>query len=139
MAEFSEPANSVGRDRDSGRACLARARDWLRRGVSVIFFPEGTRSPDGEIHEFKAGAFKLALEEKVDLLPLVIVGTREAIPKRSWTIRERRPLFFKVLETISVEGLGIEDLDRLRTEVREKNMNEFHKVKSASISEGRER
>ena len=76
-------------DPESGRVCLAKAREWLRRDVSVLFFPEGTRSCDGEIQEFKPGAFKLAIEEKINILPLVIAGTRDAIPKDSWRIEGR--------------------------------------------------
>lgn len=116
-------------DPESGRACLTQARDWLRRRVSVIFFPEGTRSPDGKIHEFKAGAFKLALEEKTNILPLVIAGTREAIPKRSWRIRKQSPLLLRIQEPVSVKGFSIEDLDELRRKVRTQIVGDFEKLK----------
>lgn len=123
-------------DPESGRACLEKAREWLRRGVSVIFFPEGTRSPDGLIHEFKPGAFKLALEEKADFLPLVVAGTREAIPKYSWRIERRAPLFLKVLEPVSTEGKGIQDLDAMRQNIRENIMSEFDVLKGEIQNNG---
>lgn len=123
-------------DPESGRACLAKAREWLRRGVSVIFFPEGTRSPDGLIHEFKAGAFKLALEEKAELLPLVVAGTREAIPKYSWRIERRAPLFLKVLGPVSTEGKGIQDLEAVRQSIRENIMREFDALKGGTQRNG---
>lgn len=123
-------------DPESGRVCLAKAREWLRRGVSVVFFPEGTRSPDGLIHEFKPGAFKLALEEKADFLPLVVAGTREAIPKYSWRIEKRASLFLKVLEPISTEGKGIQDLESIREIVRENIMREFDALKGGMTKNG---
>lgn len=123
-------------DPESGRACLAKASEWIRRGVSVIFFPEGTRSPDGLIHEFKPGAFKLALEEKADFLPLVVAGTREAIPKYSWRIERRAPLFLKVLAPVPTKGKRVEDLDTVRQKIREDIMREFEVLKGGLKSNG---
>lgn len=117
-------------DPESGKACLAKAQEWLKKGVSVIFFPEGTRSPDGDIHEFKAGAFKAALEGKFDLLPMVIVGTREAIPKYSWRIKRRAPLCLKILEPVSMTNSSKVSLDHLRDETRTKIIKEFQRLKS---------
>lgn len=114
---------------ESGRRCLCIARRWLARGVSVVFFPEGTRSPDGRIHEFKAGAFKLALEEGVEILPLVIHGTRDAIPKYSWQIEGRFLLRLKILDPYSVNGKSIHDLDSVRTEIRERIVTEFERIR----------
>lgn len=68
-------------DQRSGKEALAQARRYLERGVSVLLFPEGTRSPDGEIHHFKTGAFKLASEVGVPIVPVVINGTWNLIPK----------------------------------------------------------
>src|SRR4051812_10238462 len=56
-------------------ACMARAREWIDRGVSVLFFPEGTRSKDDSIGRFKPGAFRLAIESGVDVLPILILGS----------------------------------------------------------------
>lgn len=116
-------------DSESGRVCLVKAREWLRRGVSVVFFPEGTRSPNGAIHEFKAGAFKLALEERLDILPLVIRGTREAIPKYSWRIERRRPLYLKVLPAVSLKDSQVNNLEDLRNQIRTKIVQEFQRLK----------
>lgn len=117
-------------DSESGKACLAKAGEWLKRGVSVIFFPEGTRSPEGDIHEFKAGAFKVALEGKFDLLPIAIAGTREAIPKYSWRIKRRAPLYFKILEPVSLADSSLDQLDRIRSDTRTKIIKEFQRLKS---------
>ncbi len=93
----------------------------------MIFFPEGTRSPDGKIHDFKAGAFKVALEEGIDLLPIVITGTRSAIPKYSWRIHERSKLRMILLEPLSMSGLSISNLDELRSRVRTRMVEEFER------------
>ena len=72
---------------DRGRAAEARDKmiadgcKWLRRGASVAVFPEGTRSKDGEIHRFKTGAFALAKEAGVGILPVVLDGTKTLIRK----------------------------------------------------------
>ena len=65
------------------------AQRMLERGVSVLFFPEGTRSLDGQIHPFKMGAFKAAQEAGIPVLPVVIDGTADAVPKKSWKLRKK--------------------------------------------------
>lgn len=60
----------------SVRATMDTCRVWLERGVPLLMFPEGHRSPDGEIHEFHGGAFKLALESGCAVVPIVLDGTR---------------------------------------------------------------
>ncbi len=49
----------------------------------MVFFPEGTRSPDGKLREFKSGAFRIAMDEKVDVIPIVLQGTRDMMVKNS--------------------------------------------------------
>lgn len=116
-------------DAESGRRCLEKARSWLVRGVSVLFFPEGTRSPDGRIHEFKAGAFKLAQETGVEILPLVIQGTREAIPKHSWVVEKKAVIHLKVLDPVPMKGRAT-DLESIRAGVRSIIMEEFTRLSS---------
>jgi 1-acyl-sn-glycerol-3-phosphate acyltransferase len=59
------------------------AKSKLDQGFSLMFFPEGTRSPDGEMKRFKSGAFVLSLHAGVPVVPISIVGTREIMPKKS--------------------------------------------------------
>ena len=70
-------------DRKSAMRCLTTAADWIRRGVSVVFFPEGTRSPDGTLQPFKSGAFRVAAQTGAAVLPVLIIGTRSCLPKNS--------------------------------------------------------
>lgn len=116
-------------DPQSGKDCLLKAQEWLQKGISVVFFPEGTRSPDGEIHEFKPGAFKLALEEKCDILPMVIAGTREAIPKYAWQIKRDTLLSLKILDPVSISKSSTTSVDHLRDETRTKIVREFEKLR----------
>jgi 1-acyl-sn-glycerol-3-phosphate acyltransferase len=101
-------------DKSSILKCMARARWYLDHGVSVLFFPEGTRSKDGEVQSFKAGAFKLAIEAGVDILPLGITGTANALPKHTWKFSdERTPMRMLVGDVISTKGMTSADQDRL--------------------------
>ncbi|HID39773.1 MAG TPA: 1-acyl-sn-glycerol-3-phosphate acyltransferase [Calditrichaeota bacterium] len=72
------------------RATLQRTVDVIRSGVSVIIFPEGTRSKDGTIQRFKKGGFILALDTGVPLLPVSISGSRYIMQKNSIWLRKGR-------------------------------------------------
>ena len=103
----------------SVRTAMARSRRYLERGVSVLFFPEGTRSLDGIVKPFKPGAFKLALDGEFDILPIGISGSANAIPKHSWKFSEERtPMKLVVGDVISTKGLGEGDLDALIARAR---------------------
>jgi 1-acyl-sn-glycerol-3-phosphate acyltransferase len=90
-------------DRQSVEKMMACAEATLRQGSSVYFFPEGTRSRTGELMPFKPGAFKLARKVGVPILPIVITGTRDALPKHSLTITGRHRIMVEVLEEIPYE------------------------------------
>lgn len=108
-------------DKSSIVECMARARKYLDDGVSVLFFPEGTRSKDGEVQAFKAGAFKLAVEAQVDILPLGISGTANALPKHTWKFsNDRTEMRLLVGDIISTRGLTEADLPRLIAETRQR-------------------
>ena len=96
------------------------AATWLRRGISVVFFPEGTRSSDSGVGEFQNGAFKLAIKEKVPILPIMIQGTRDAIPKGSWRFTTKISCLIKVLPPVDTSVYSPADYMRLRDFVREK-------------------
>lgn len=76
-------------DRESILRCMDEAESWIRRGVSVVFFPEGTRSEDGRVKAFKLGAFRLAADTGTPVLPIVISGTDRILPKGGWIFRNR--------------------------------------------------
>lgn len=96
------------------------AIDWLKKDISVVFFPEGTRSETGKIGKFQSGAFKLAIQEKRPILPIVIAGTREAIPKGSWVFETEVFIKLTVLAPIETENLQSSDFISLKNTVHEK-------------------
>ena len=94
------------------------ASEWLNKGISVTFFPEGTRSETGNIRDFQNGAFKLAIKEKVAVLPIRVEGTSDAIKKGSWIFEGKRPASITVLPAIETKDLNTEDFEKLRDEAR---------------------
>jgi 1-acyl-sn-glycerol-3-phosphate acyltransferase len=104
-------------DAASAREMLDAAKATLARGLSVMMFPEGTRSEDGTLGRFKDGAFRLAIEAQAPLLPVVVQGTRDCMPKHSRTLGRARATA-RVLAPIETRGLGPGDVARLREEVR---------------------
>jgi 1-acyl-sn-glycerol-3-phosphate acyltransferase len=106
--------------KDSIKWCMDRARWYLERGISILFFAEGTRSKDGSVLPFKPGAFKLAIDGQFDILPLGIGGTRDALPKHSLKFPdERTPMKVCVGEVISTKGLTEADMPTLIERARE--------------------
>jgi 1-acyl-sn-glycerol-3-phosphate acyltransferase len=71
------------RDRASALASLEQAKQRLTGGTSILFFPEGTRSRSGELRPFKKGAFRMAQDLDLPILPVTIIGTREILPADS--------------------------------------------------------
>jgi 1-acyl-sn-glycerol-3-phosphate acyltransferase len=103
-------------DRSSRAEAIEQCRDRLNRKVSVMIFPEGTRST-GELLPFKDGAFRLAIELGVPILPMAVAGTRTALRKGSFLYGRSRAEV-RVLEPIPTEGLSLRDVGALRDRVR---------------------
>ncbi|MEI8349066.1 MAG: lysophospholipid acyltransferase family protein [Candidatus Omnitrophota bacterium] len=101
-------------DFSSIKKTYREAGQWLRDGISVVFFPEGTRSNIDEMGAFQNGAFKLAIKEKVPILPVMIEGTRNAIPKGSWRFTNKSSCAVRVLAPIETTGFLPGDFARLR-------------------------
>jgi 1-acyl-sn-glycerol-3-phosphate acyltransferase len=114
-------AGDIRLDRDdkrSGVKALQECRDRLAKKVSVMIFPEGTRSKSGELQEFKDGAFRLAIDQQVPIIPLAVIGTRDALIKHDWRFGYSNAEV-RVLEPISVDGLTRDDLPELRERTRD--------------------
>ena len=102
---------------------------WLKRGATVAIFPEGTRSKDGEIHNFKMGAFSLAKEAGVEILPVVMHGTRDVL-KKNFMVNWRNELSVSVLPPISVEKVQNTDMPELINSTREMMLAEYEQISS---------
>lgn len=106
-------------DRESVKEMFAECARTLERGMPVMMFPEGTRSPDGRLLPFKDGAFELAIKTQSPVLPLALAGTRSCRPKGSLWFGQARARV-RVLEPISTEGMTLDDLAELKALVRER-------------------
>jgi 1-acyl-sn-glycerol-3-phosphate acyltransferase len=104
------PVRSVG----SVRSALKS----LKAGMPLVIFPEGGRTPDGEIKPFMAGAFFLAIKSQVDVVPIALTGTFDLLPMNTYHIKSR-PLEMRVGEPISTAGCTVRDMESISTRVKE--------------------
>jgi 1-acyl-sn-glycerol-3-phosphate acyltransferase len=96
---------------------MAKCREILARKVSVMIFPEGTRSSTMDLLPFKDGAFRLAIDAGVPILPLALHGTSTALRKHDWRIG-RSTAVVEVLSPVETAGLTPADLPALKERVR---------------------
>jgi len=83
-----------------------------------VIYPEGGRTPDGEIKPFLPGAFFLAIKAQVEVVPVALVGTYELLPMNTYHIK-CRPLEMLVGKPISTVGLTLRDMEELSARVRQ--------------------
>lgn len=103
---------------------VERAVAKIRDGASVLVFPEGTRSPDGEIHPFKRGGFTLAVKAGVPIIPISIRGSRNVLPRSSLRLRPGR-IEIIVGKRVRTDDRSLADRGSLMEEVKkaiEKNV-----------------
>ena len=93
-----------------------RGKEWLAKGASVAIFPEGTRSKDGEIHNFKAGAFLLAKDASAPILPIVLNNTNKMI-RKGWLMNWRNHITIKILPPISAEEVAERSVKEVMADV----------------------
>jgi 1-acyl-sn-glycerol-3-phosphate acyltransferase len=105
-------------DRASVVQMMKACRETLAAGSSLMMFPEGTRSPDGRMRSFKTGAFELALECRRPILPIAILGTSDALPKRGFVLQGRHPITISVLEELPYESFAADSAEALAQRVR---------------------
>jgi 1-acyl-sn-glycerol-3-phosphate acyltransferase len=102
-------------DRSHGRKAmksLVEAAERIASGTSVIIFPEGTRSRDGKLHEFKTGGMVLAIKSGVPVVPVAIKGTYEVLPKRSLFAKPGR-VSIRVGRPIDTSGYTVKQKQEL--------------------------
>jgi 1-acyl-sn-glycerol-3-phosphate acyltransferase len=108
--------------RSRGRSKLMMmdlAANTVRAGNSVMLFPEGTRTKDGNLQTFKSGAFRLALDTKSPVLPIAIKGTYYAINKNSLIVHKNKEMKLVVLDPIPYEEIAHLDPKEIATKVHD--------------------
>ncbi len=104
-------------DRASVERVLEECGRLLDQGSPVLFFPEGTRTRDGNLQDFKDGAFELAVRHGVPLIPVAVHGTGRALPKHGLILREQVDAHVEVLDPIEYDPAHPSPTD-LRDEAR---------------------
>ena len=104
-------------NRKSAFKSLARAARTIRDGTSVLIFPEGTRSRDGHLLPFKKGGFVLAVDSGVPIVPIIIRGTRDIIPKGHFMIRPA-PVTMQILDPVETTNYTRKTKDALLAHIR---------------------
>lgn len=122
-------------DHDSAMAAYQKAAALIREGISAIIFPEGTRSRDGQLLEFKKGPFVLAIAAQVPVVPIWLEGTREVLPRGSMS-PQPRPVIVRVGLPIPTTGLTYEDRDTLLSQCREGMMGLQLSLRSPNSNPG---
>jgi len=110
---------------------MEKCVESLQDGISVVIFPEGTRSLTGAIGKFKTGAFQLAVKTDKPLLPVLIDGTGEIMPKKGGVIfRNRRIVRIRVLDPIFPGQFGTGDPEELATRVQSMMVTAMNQLRS---------
>jgi 1-acyl-sn-glycerol-3-phosphate acyltransferase len=115
-----------GGTRDTVRAMDEAARK-IQDGMSVVIFPEGSRSPDGSIQPFKKGGFTLAIKSKVPIVPIAISGSRDIMPKDRLTATAGEIRMF-VGHPIEIQHYSLRDRESLMGKVRETIIEKFQVI-----------
>lgn len=103
------PSASIG--------AIKSALKSLRNHMPLVIFPEGGRTPNGEILPFLPGAFFLAIKAQADIVPIALVGTFDLLPMNTYHIKSR-PLEMRVGEPISTSGMTLRDTEAVSAKVR---------------------
>jgi len=121
-------------DRESVVEMMVACEQTIGEGSSIMMFPEGTRSSTREMRPFKPGAFELALKTRTPILPIVVAGTADALPKRGFVLQGRHPIRIGVLDPIPHEDFANMSVDELAARVRDLIANEIGETERHTIA-----
>ena len=105
----------------SARHMVDKCIQTLKGGVSVMIFPEGTRSKTGRINRFKEGAFVIARDANVAILPVLVEGTSEALPRDNYKVKARQHFTITILPPVEQATLA----DKTTNEIAAQFQQEF--------------
>lgn len=120
----------LNRGSNKGNAIMMKdSEKTLNSGSSIIIFPEGTRSTTNEVRDFKNGAFELAKRTKKPILPIVIEGSQNALPKKGVMLKGVHHITIKVLDEISSETYESMSVEELAQFTRKKITDELVEIR----------
>lgn len=106
-------------DRHKAFESISQAAEKIRSGTSVVIFPEGSRSPDGTLQDFKKGGFILAIKSQQPLVPVSISGSHPILPKKGGWVVNPGTIHITIGSPIPTKGCTSRDRDRLIERVRQ--------------------
>ena len=130
-------AGYISIDREGTRKTVEAMNEAARKiqeGMSVVVFPEGSRSPDGSIQPFKKGGFTLAIKSKVPIIPMSITGSREIMPKGKFAASPGE-IRIRIDHPIETQNYSLKDRKFLMEKVRQTISKNF-KLLSGKLNEG---
>jgi 1-acyl-sn-glycerol-3-phosphate acyltransferase len=119
-------------DRESVGRMMVACEQWLLRGVPILMFPEGTRSPDGHIKAFKDGAFQLAVKWQCPVIPVVLTGTARTLPKHGLKLQTTARCHVRVLPPVKPADHG-NSVPELLEHVRSLMLEEKARMDAAQL------
>ncbi|MBN1183945.1 MAG: 1-acyl-sn-glycerol-3-phosphate acyltransferase [Bacteroidales bacterium] len=117
--------------RETYMQMIADCERSIKKGSSVLLFPEGTRSRDGVIKNFKAGPFKVALQAKAPILPVIIDGSNRALKPNNFIFNGRLVFRVKILDPIPIEIFKDKDIKTIALDVQEIMVNTYDEIKNS--------
>ena len=137
---FGQAMESVGTlsidrsDHTQSRGIYHRVAEKIRNGLYIALAPEGTRQDEDRVGEFKSGPFVLAIEAQLPIVPVVIKGASEALPKKSFQIncgQWRREIRLKILPVTKVTGYSFSSRKELKEKVRGEMIRAFDELQAS--------
>lgn len=121
-------------DDESKVNMLTRSMDCLRQGISLMIFPEGTRAQGNSPGMFKRGAFQLAIEAGVPILPIVLKGTGDLLPKHGFLLGDNRQIILRVLDPVCPESFGTSDALELGERFRKLISSALNEIPETNVT-----
>ncbi|MBE0676534.1 MAG: 1-acylglycerol-3-phosphate O-acyltransferase [Bacteroidales bacterium] len=106
-------------NKESVMKMMDEAMSSLKKGISIMMFPEGTRSKTSSLLPFKTGAFQLAMKADLPVLPVVVEGTGKVLPKHGYSFSSGHRLRLRVLDPVFPGSFGTGDAEELALRFRE--------------------
>ncbi len=115
--------------KDSLVKLMDKARKFIEEGNSIMIFPEGTRYPGGSLGPFKEGAFRMALDNRADIIPILLEGTAKALPKKGAILTGFTRIRVRVLDPIPYSSFEGKPVRELLAGVRNLMSEEYEKLR----------